>query len=135
MVYVWRWQVYVSLLFWSLRMHQSDYSLDKVDTLLHRSKSSNMKFLPTGMEDVLDILFKSDQLHQIAHINLRLFSSMRHEMSRVHKSLLLHTESRWLPRGKVVTRLFKLRYQVKCSLRTSFTDFNLNEYLRSLITS
>ena len=35
------------------------------------------------------------------------------DMGSVHTSLLLHTEIRWLSRGKILTRIFELRDEVR----------------------
>ena len=48
----------------------------------------------------------------------RLFHTICQEMGSTHLQLLLHTEVRWLSRGKVLTRLFELREEV----RILFTD-------------
>jgi len=34
-------------------------------------------------------------------------------MGNVHTCLLLHTEGRWLSRGKILTRIFELRDEVR----------------------
>ena len=57
----------------------------------------------------------------------RLFEKLCEEMGSNHKSLLLHTEIRWLSRGKVLTRLAELRREVAIFLENRC---NFAKYLR-----
>ena len=45
-------------------------------------------------------------------LNSRIFSSLCKEMGSEHQSLLYYTHVRWLSRGKVLARLFEIRYEV-----------------------
>ena len=42
----------------------------------------------------------------------RIFKAMCEDMGSLHTILLLHTEVRWLPRGKILGRIFELRKQL-----------------------
>jgi len=49
-------------------------------------------------------------------MNSRLFSILCDEMGSEHRQLLLHTEIRWLSRGKVLKRLFELLSELQIFL-------------------
>jgi len=46
----------------------------------------------------------------------RLFTKLCSEMGSDHIQLLLHTEVRWLSRGRMLSRLFELHYEVQLFL-------------------
>ena len=49
------------------------------------------------------------------------------DMGSLHTSLLLHTEVRWLSRGKTLTRLFEMKPEVRIFLIDD--DFSLGDRL------
>ena len=57
----------------------------------------------------------------------RLFKILCNERDSHHTALLLHTEVRWLSRGKVVLRLFELRKELSVLLNTQ--KFSLSSHL------
>ena len=57
----------------------------------------------------------------------RVFKQMCEFMDSGHKSLLLHTEIRWLSRGKVLTRIFELRKELMSYFQGS--KFHLSDRL------
>ncbi|XP_025197550.1 zinc finger BED domain-containing protein 5-like [Melanaphis sacchari] len=79
--------------------------------MIHRQALAS-KNMPKSLKLVLDSAVKIVNLIKARPLNSRLFTVLCNEMGSTHKSLLLHTEVRWLSRGKVLTRLFELRSEI-----------------------
>ncbi|KAK2712675.1 hypothetical protein QYM36_011381 [Artemia franciscana] len=57
-------------------------------------------------------------------LNSRMFKLLCQEMGSEHQHLLLHTEDRWLSRGKILNRLFELRQEVHMFLLEQKSAFS-----------
>ena len=77
------------------------------------------KAMPAILKTVLDQSVKVVNFIKARALNSRLFSIICSEMGSEHNTLLLHTEVRWLSRGKVLSRLFELRSEVQIFLLES----------------
>ena len=74
------------------------------------------KAMPVSLKTVLDQSVKIVNFIKARALNSRMFSIICGEMGSEHNALLLHTEVRWLSRGKVLSRLFELRSEVQIFL-------------------
>ena len=96
--------------------------------VLHR-EALVAKKISTSLKNVLDEAVKIVNYVKARPLQARLFNILCEEMGSQHMSLLLHTEVRWLSRGKVLVRLFELRRELsvyflehKFSLSDRLTD-------------
>ena len=64
------------------------------------------------LPDVLNCSIKVINFIKSRPLNSRLFRLLCKKMEPEHTQLLLHTEIRWLSRGRILNRLFKLRTEV-----------------------
>ena len=81
------------------------------DCIIHRENLA-CKILDPDLKSVLDAAIKIVNFIKSRPLQKRLFTTLCDEMGSHHKSLLLHSEVRWLSRGKVLTRLYELRDEI-----------------------
>ncbi|GFT10364.1 SCAN domain-containing protein 3 [Trichonephila clavipes] len=79
---------------------------------LHR-EAFVTKFLPSDLKIVLEQCVKMVNYIKSRPLKSRLFSKLCQDMEAKYESLLLHTEVRWLARGKVISRVLKLKDEMK----------------------
>ncbi|KAL3978913.1 hypothetical protein ACER0C_017463 [Sarotherodon galilaeus] len=85
------------------------------------------KGIPVRLKHVLDTSVKMVNFVKARPLNSCLFAALCNEMGSEHETLLLHTEVRWLCRGKVLTRFFELRDELKVFF--SNHPFELSKHL------
>ncbi len=78
--------------------------------------------MPVLFDSVLNQSVKMINLIKSRPLNSRLFGVLCQEMGSGHEQLLLHTEVRWLSRGRVLQRLYELREEVKWFLTEIKSD-------------
>ncbi|GFX05790.1 SCAN domain-containing protein 3 [Trichonephila clavipes] len=79
---------------------------------LHR-EALVTKFLPSDLKIVLEQCVKMVNYIKSRPLKSRLFSKLCQAMEAKYEYLLLHTEVRWLSRGKVISRVLKLKDEMK----------------------
>uniref|UniRef100_A0A2S2Q132 Zinc finger BED domain-containing protein 5 n=1 Tax=Sipha flava TaxID=143950 RepID=A0A2S2Q132_9HEMI len=87
------------------------------------------KSLSDDFRSVLNTSVKIVNYIKAKPLQSRLFEKLCEEMGSNHKLLLLHSEVRWLSRGKVLTRLVELREEVTYYLdeKTDYIKFLCDE--------
>ncbi|XP_034052451.1 zinc finger BED domain-containing protein 5-like, partial [Gymnodraco acuticeps] len=83
--------------------------------MIHREALASKRMSPE-LNDVLNDAVKLINFIQSRPLNHRLFQSLCEDGGSEHKQLLLHTDVRWLSRGKTLQRLFELRNEVRAFL-------------------
>uniref|UniRef100_A0A8C5FLG9 HAT C-terminal dimerisation domain-containing protein n=1 Tax=Gadus morhua TaxID=8049 RepID=A0A8C5FLG9_GADMO len=83
---------------------------------IHREALA-VKRMPAELKAVLDTAVKAVNFIKSRPMHARLFHVLCDEMGSEHVQLLLHTEVRWLSRGKVLSRLFELHREVQVFLQ------------------
>ena len=92
-----------------------------------------MKTLPSGLQEVLQDVVKIVNHISANATTSRLFAAFCEEVGSDFKVLLLHTEVRWLSRGKVLNRLLQLREEAAIFLENerSAKGVNMHNQMRS----
>lgn len=89
---------------------------------IHREALAT-KGMPPKFKTVLEDSVKIINFIKARPLNSRLFSLLCDDMGSEHKQLLLHSEVRWLSRGKVLTRIFELRQEVLLFVKEINEDY------------
>jgi hypothetical protein len=79
--------------------------------VLHRHSLATKK-MPVLLKQVLDNVVKIINHVKTRPLQCRLLKILCEDMGALFKSFLLHTEVRWLSRGKALSRLLELRTEV-----------------------
>lgn len=83
--------------------------------IIHRKALASKRLSP-DFSAVMDDAVKVINFIQSRPLNHRLFETLCHESGTEHEQLLLHTDVRWLSRGKTLLRLYELRSEVSVFL-------------------
>ena len=103
-------------------------NLPNTHCTIHRENLAS-KALDPDLKSVLDAAIKIVNFIKSTPLQTRLFTTLCDEIDSHYKSLLFHSEVRWLSRGKVLTRWYELRDEVylflmdrKHELASNLTD-------------
>ncbi|KRY32768.1 Zinc finger BED domain-containing protein 5 [Trichinella spiralis] len=91
------------------------------------------KTISDDLKNVLNTAVKIINFIKSKRLQSRLFEKLCEEMGSCHKSLLFHSDVRWLSRGKVLTRLVELREEVAIFLKEQNGNYCCFETLATFI--
>ncbi|XP_072229039.1 zinc finger BED domain-containing protein 5-like [Leuresthes tenuis] len=83
--------------------------------VIHREALASRQLSPE-LNEVLTEVVSVVNFIKIRPLKARLFSALCEEMGADHTSVLFHSEARWLSRGKVLSRVFELRAEIRMFL-------------------
>ena len=91
--------------------------------IIHRQALAS-KRMNAHLHETLNEAVKVINFIKARPLNSRMFKLLCQEMGSEHQHLLLHTEVRWLSRGKILNRLFELRQEVHMFLLEQKSAFS-----------
>ncbi|CAH1102132.1 unnamed protein product [Psylliodes chrysocephalus] len=100
-----------------------------VHCMIHREALA-AKHLQPDVNKVLEQVVTIINFIKARALNSRLFKIMCREMGSEYENLLLHTEVRWLSRGKILRRVFDLKDEIRIFLlerEPKLAEYFLNE--------
>uniref|UniRef100_A0A3Q4HQ00 Zinc finger BED domain-containing protein 5-like n=1 Tax=Neolamprologus brichardi TaxID=32507 RepID=A0A3Q4HQ00_NEOBR len=103
--------------------------------MIHR-EALGSKQLSADLSNVMTDVVTTVNYIKTRPVKSRIFSALCEEMGSDHTAVLYHSESRWLSRGKVLSRVFELRHEIRIFLKEEGSDltnkFNCNNFLMKL---
>ncbi|XP_022160768.1 protein FAM200A-like, partial [Myzus persicae] len=97
--------------------------------MIHREALASKKLEPF-VNEVLQNAIRVINFIKSKSFNSRLFTILCNEMESDHTKLLLHTEVRWLSRGKILLRIVELKDEIRIFLlehKNTLAEHFLNE--------
>lgn len=92
-------------------VREKNPSVTAIHCVIHRQALA-AKTLPSDLNDVLKLCIKVVNYIKKSALSTRLFTAFCDDLGTEHKTLLFHTEVRWLSKGNMLARLFELRDEV-----------------------
>ncbi|KAE8296899.1 Zinc finger MYM-type protein 6 [Larimichthys crocea] len=83
--------------------------------VIHREALAS-KHLSPELNEVLTAVVDVVNFIKTRPLKARLFTAVCEEMGADHTAVLFHSEARWLSRGKVLSRIFELRSEIRVFL-------------------
>ncbi|XP_063323043.1 zinc finger BED domain-containing protein 5 [Pelmatolapia mariae] len=103
--------------------------------MIHREALASKQLSPELSNVMTDVITTVNYI-KTRPAKARIFSALCEEMGTDHTVVLFHSESRWLSRGKVLSRVFELRDEIRIFLKEEGSDltnkFNCNNFLMKL---
>lgn len=104
------------------RVKEDFPSVGSTHCFIHR-EALMAKTIPTELKSVLDSVVNMVNFVKSRALKTRLLKQMCHEVGSRHDTLVLHTEIRWLSKGKVLERFFELRKELLSMFSVEKPDF------------
>ncbi|XP_040297427.1 zinc finger BED domain-containing protein 5-like [Bufo bufo] len=83
--------------------------------ILHREALAS-RHLSSELNEVMTDIIGVVNLIKTRPLKTRVFSAICEEMGAEHQAVLFHSEARWLSQGKVLSRVFELREEIRMFL-------------------
>ncbi|XP_047480591.1 SCAN domain-containing protein 3-like [Penaeus chinensis] len=93
------------------RFKKENPDVEWTHCIIHRESLASKK-MSSQLHEILNDAVKVINFIKSRPLNTRLFHRLCESMGSEHTELLLHTDVRWLSRGRILARLFELRDEV-----------------------
>ena len=80
--------------------------------VIHRRVLAS-RTLPTSLQDVLNLVRKIVNCIKSGSLNTCLFKQLCKDMTSSYEVLLFYTSVRWLSKGNVISRVFKMKNEIR----------------------
>lgn len=101
---------------------EENQSIKIVHCMIHREVLVS-KSLPANLKKVLDEVVKVVNFIKANALRSRIFTALCEAMESEYKTLLFHTEVRWLSKGKVLNRFVTMKVEIISFIDTEEVDF------------